>query len=219
MTSKEAFLAQIAKQLGRDRQSVPPKREIRGAPDFWRAYHIEDEIARTTRFSQEVEALGGKVSVYSSKEDLHEGCQRLLESLDPKSILTWDQDVLAHWGISPLLDRWPFLSLQDPNKAIHADVGITAVSYAIADTGTLVLYANEHQMRATSLFPAVHIALVAASQIKTRMGEVFSQLDETEKIPSSIHFISGPSRSSDIENDLSIGVHGPAALHVMVLQD
>jgi L-lactate dehydrogenase complex protein LldG len=106
-------------------------------------------------------------------------------------------------------------------RLANCEVGLTAADYAIAETGTLVLSSDEPNALLVSLLPPVHIALVRSSQIATSLDEVISKLSK-ERIgrvdPSrSITLITGPSRTSDVELVLSIGVHGPKELHVIIL--
>src|SRR5205814_94660 len=103
-------------------------------------------------------------------------------------------------------------------KARIADVGITLADAAVANTGTVLHIAGPAKARSVSLLPTLHVALVKESQIVDRIGQAmqtFSTWSRSE-IPSSLHFITGPSRSADIENDLTIGVHGPAAVAVVI---
>lgn len=112
-------------------------------------------------------------------------------------------------------------SLGDLKKAAQgADIGITLADYAVANTGTLALITSPGRARSVSLLPTTHIALLRESQIVDRMGQVLDTFNTwtLSEVPSSIHFISGPSRSSDIENDLTIGVHGPVAVYVVLVR-
>ncbi|MBH8593706.1 LutC/YkgG family protein, partial [Paenactinomyces guangxiensis] len=218
MTAKEEFLAAIAKKLGRERMTHPPVRPVKGPPDFWNQFVLTEE-EKVERFVREVEQLGGKVCIYGTPDQLLQGLKQLLEDLNPPSVLTWGGNQLADWQLDRILTDWEVMEWERSSflrDAAQSTVGITSVDYAIADTGTLVLCTNEDKVRAASLLPAVHIALVRSEQIKTRMGEVLEgfAVFKADRAPSSIHFISGPSRSADIENDLSIGVHGPAALYI-----
>jgi L-lactate dehydrogenase complex protein LldG len=222
MTSKEAFLANISKRLGRTTIEPPTDSKIEGPPDFWRAHRLS-QSERVKKFLSEVEELGAKASTYSSHDTLLEDVKRLLMDLQPPSILTWNGEFQAKWRLDQVLSDWKVVKRDHSSflqNALQAKVGITAVDYAIAETGSLVLCTSKSKVRVASLVPDVHIALVRSDQIKTQMGEVLEELSllQGDEIPSSIHFITGPSRSSDIENDLSIGVHGPAALHVLVLE-
>jgi L-lactate dehydrogenase complex protein LldG len=83
------------------------------------------------------------------------------------------------------------------------------------NTGSLVLSASTTRPRQVSLLPTVHLALVREDQLVDRMGEALSSY-ASGAMPSAVHFVTGPSRTSDIENDLSIGVHGPAAVSVIL---
>jgi L-lactate dehydrogenase complex protein LldG len=97
------------------------------------------------------------------------------------------------------------------------DVGITRVQAAIAETGTLVLDSASERHRLVSLLPPVHIAIVDASQICLTLGEALSALRrDTEEVSPTITFVTGPSRTADIELTLAIGVHGPQELYVIV---
>ena len=97
------------------------------------------------------------------------------------------------------------------------DVGISKVQGAIAETGTLVLDSERERHRLVSLLPPVHIAIVDASQIHLTLGETLSVLRrDTEEVSPTITFITGPSRTADIELTLAIGVHGPQELYVIV---
>jgi len=99
------------------------------------------------------------------------------------------------------------------------DAGITGAQWAIAETGTLVLESEEERHRLISLVPPVHIAIIEASRIRQTMGEVLGLISEhgSDALSRTVTFITGPSRTSDIELTLAIGVHGPAELHVIVI--
>lgn len=106
-------------------------------------------------------------------------------------------------------------------RLANCGVGITAADYAIAETGTIVLSSDEPNALLVSLLPPVHVALLRSSQIAASLDAVISKLGE-ERIaranPSrSMTMITGPSRTSDVELVLSIGVHGPKELHLMIL--
>ena len=118
-----------------------------------------------------------------------------------------------------------------PNGVNHEDLiarleeaaaGITCVDYALAETGTLALSSDEPGALLVSLLPPVHIAIVRRSQIYSTLDEVIdrlgNQLVNHEAAGRSVSFITGPSRTSDVELVLSIGVHGPKELHVIVIE-
>ena len=98
------------------------------------------------------------------------------------------------------------------------DVGITTAQAAIAETGTLVLDSARERHRLVSLVPPVHIAIVNASTIYATLGETLSVLQNGKELSPAVTFITGPSRTADIELTLTIGVHGPQELYVIINQ-
>ena len=98
------------------------------------------------------------------------------------------------------------------------DVGISNAQVGIAETGTLVLDSACERHRLVSLVPPVHIAIVKASAIVETLGEALALLRKDKEISPAITFITGPSRTADIELTLAIGVHGPQQLYVIVDQ-
>ncbi len=107
-------------------------------------------------------------------------------------------------------------------RSAVAHIGLSGVDYALADTGTLVLLARKGQARSISLLPPVHIAVVKAEQVLSGLTDLFPLLRgaaeaEGRDLSSAITFITGPSRTADIELTLVVGVHGPQQLHVVLL--
>lgn len=94
-------------------------------------------------------------------------------------------------------------------------LGITSAQWGIAETGTLVLESERESHRLTSLVPPVHLCILDAASIRQTMGEVLELV--RGDLSRTITFITGASRTSDIELTLAIGVHGPKELHVIVV--
>ena len=95
-----------------------------------------------------------------------------------------------------------------------AALGITRCAAAIADTGTLMLVCDAAHPRSTSLLPRTHVAVVAASDLVRSIGDALHRAPSP--LPSAITLVTGPSRSADIEQILTLGVHGPAHVHVVL---
>lgn len=96
------------------------------------------------------------------------------------------------------------------------DVGITSAQAGIAETGTLVLDSSQERNRLVSLVPPVHIAILDASKIFLTLGETLAALENGRGLSPAITFITGPSRTADIELTLTLGVHGPQELYVII---
>ena len=102
----------------------------------------------------------------------------------------------------------------------NADLGITGVDYAIAETGTCVIVPTTGSSRLVSLLPPVHIALVERGQVLPSLDELFTlrRRDFVEgDLGSYMNLITGPSRTADIEYKLVTGVHGPGEVHMVLI--
>lgn len=103
---------------------------------------------------------------------------------------------------------------------LAADAGLTMAQWGIAETGTLVLESAREQHRLASLLPALHVVILPCSRLLGTLAEAMVRL-QPDGAPSSrtITFVSGPSRTADIELELVVGVHGPKLLHVLLVDD
>ena len=99
-----------------------------------------------------------------------------------------------------------------------ADVGITGVAWALAETGTLVC-TSDREERSVSLMPPVHIAVVRASDIVPDLVDAVRALGARASLPSAVTLITGPSKTADIEGILVTGVHGPGRLCIVLVPD
>ena len=92
---------------------------------------------------------------------------------------------------------------------------VSEAAYGLADTGSVVLAASPEEPRARSLLPDVHVTLLREDRILRGLDELFAAVGAD--LPSSLAIVSGPSRSADIEQRLTVGVHGPREVHVVLL--
>jgi L-lactate dehydrogenase complex protein LldG len=99
-----------------------------------------------------------------------------------------------------------------------ADLGISEADAAIAETGTLVFRHRPGQGRGISLLPPVHLALLRERDLVADLGVLFAGLSsEGHALESALTFVTGPSRTADIEMVITQGVHGPRELHLLLL--
>ncbi len=97
-------------------------------------------------------------------------------------------------------------------------VGITGCFAAIAETGTLALLSGPETPASMALLPETHVAVVAKSRIVAHMEDVFALLrHERGEPPRALNFISGPSRTGDIEQTIVLGAHGPYRVHLVIV--
>ncbi|MEK3724877.1 LutC/YkgG family protein [Paenibacillus sp. FSL H8-0034] len=104
----------------------------------------------------------------------------------------------------------------------RCEMGIIWPDYAVANTSTLVLQCSPEHGRSVSLLTDILFAVFRADQLVTRMGEAFQQVTngkhDASQYASSLNLITGPSRSADIENDLTIGIHGPGKVYAVIIK-
>ena len=131
----------------------------------------------------------------------------------PREVIVWPQFGKLDWAAA---------GLNGAVRAVGGDdlVGITGCFCAIAETGTLMTCSSSDTPAATSLLPETHIAVIPMSRIVAGMEEAWA-LARTElgTLPRAVNFISGPSRTGDIELTIVLGAHGPYRVHLILLRD
>ena len=105
------------------------------------------------------------------------------------------------------------------SELFEVDAALTTTIGAIADPGLIILWPTEEEPRSMSLVPHIHIALLEADKIFASPAEAFTELKWPEKIPTNALFISGPSKTADIEFILTFGVHGPKELVLLIIDE
>lgn len=224
LQSQQTFIDHISSRLGRTRNTEPPVHPFRGAPDFWQEW-TWDEQERRERFVAHFEEVGGHVVAVQDMEAAgqwitkfateFEARQMLRQQLPELEALRLEEQLpevqIAAWNDTPETD-WRAI-------AAGADIGIVMADGAAAYTGTVMVQSSAEQGRSVSLLPTVCIVLLPKERLHTRLGELLLPLDERgrEGLPAGVHFISGPSRSSDIEHELTIGVHGPGIVYTLLI--
>jgi L-lactate dehydrogenase complex protein LldG len=204
MSAREAILTRVRTALGRRAGDAVPEP---GPPRM--AVPNVDVEQRIAMFSAALEKLAGKPFVAESCEQAGEYVRSVIAG---RSAISSRSPILEKCGVAcPVgIDR---------HRAACAEsaAGITSAEYALADTGSLVMFANSEEARLISLLPPVHIAIIERSQILTGLDELLSIAPRPADISSSMVLITGTSRTADIEQILVRGVHGPGEVHVIIL--
>ncbi len=192
----------------------------------------ETETLLVEQFKKELAAVGG---AFHNASSAGAACDRIIQvasSHKTRLAIGWDVALIEEIGLVTRLEKADIRFFTGDGGdagdfaelAASADVGVTTVDYALADTGTLVLRTGSGRARSVSLLPPVHIALVKPAQIIPGLDELFpllaDQYSQSNGRPdSALTFITGPSRTADIELTLVVGVHGPQELHVILLDE
>ncbi len=128
----------------------------------------------------------------------------LLAERSISRMMAWEADALPD-GLSQALEEGGIEIVTQPDAALRA--GLTGASAAIAETGTLVLAAGVGKPLTASLLPNLHIAVIPESAVANTLTEALTRPEISQA--SSVTLVSGPSRTADIEQTLTLGVHGP----------
>ena len=166
-------------------------------------------------FCANLESVGGHCTVVADETEAAKQVGKIIDQLAPRRIAISNSDLIGR-----LVERDAAVEIVENAHAEYlfdCDLGITSAQWAIAETGTLVLESDKESHRLTSLVPPVHLCLLRAADIRQTLGEI---LELTRRdLSRTVTFITGASRTSDIELTLAIGVHGPGELHVIVIVD
>jgi L-lactate utilization protein LutC len=182
---------------------------------------------------RELDSLQVKTYRAASKETLWDIMESILSATPGATLGLENRSLIRSLDLEIVLssENRSFLGISRPDRPEHLkkenwtvlhdlDIGIGGVDYALADTGTLVLFSKNASGRWPSLAPTVHIALLPADRILPSLESLFAQWGPEEKLSflgSAVVFITGPSRTADIELKLVMGAHGPKELHVITL--
>ena len=158
-------------------------------------------------FRENVEAVNGHCIIARNEVEVRQAVTQILAAHGAQRIAISD---------APALNGLTGEIAPGAKEIFEYDVGITTVQAGIAETGTLVLDSARERHRLASLVPPVHIAIVNASSIFQTLAEALAFIHKDADISPAVTFITGPSRTADIELTLAIGVHGPQELYVII---
>jgi len=170
---------------------------------------------RSEDFRANLESVGGYCVVVSDETEAVRSVAETIKQMQAQRVAISDSTLVAQ-----LVDAEAGAEIQENpsrNALFDCDIGITSAQWAVAETGTLVLESELESHRLISLVPPVHLCILRASSIRQSMGEILELMKYN--LSRTITFITGASRTSDIELTLAIGVHGPRELHVIVIAD
>ena len=185
------------------------------------------------QLEKELKALQAKTYRAASREELSGILDSLLLDSHSEKVALENRPLIHDLNLEEALqkegrkllglnleDRKAALKEKDWEAVRTIDVGISGADYALADTGTLVLFSAGSSGRWVSLAPTIHIVLLPVERILPSLDELFDELKRAgnlSSLGSAVIFITGASRTADIELKLVMGAHGPKELHVVTL--
>jgi L-lactate dehydrogenase complex protein LldG len=219
--SREAVLAKVRAALGK----TGDRAQAMAAARAYLAEHAQgprpampaDLVDRFLRRATDMESTVERIATIAQ---LPKAVARYVDALDLDPSLAEQK---SHRGVC-----WPEfagLDWSDAGLAIEARpthgkdrLGITGSFCAVAETGTLVITSGAATPTASMLLPDTHVAVVRAERIVAGMEEAFALVRaELGAMPRAVNFVSGPSRTGDIEQTIVVGAHGPFRVHIVLV--
>ncbi|WP_448337878.1 LutC/YkgG family protein [Chloroflexus aurantiacus] len=228
--SRDQILANIRTSLHANRPQLlaEANRAPHEPPPF--VLPPQDDLAE--QFVTELTRLEGKAYRVATAEDALDIIERLLEENQASQVIGWDLDQIGLPGLSALLSaRGVVPAVTNIRGDVRQSrlqelepvpVCLSGVELAIAESGTMLLRHGPGRPRLASLLAPCHIAIVFEHQLVRGLGEALALLaqrygDEIFGPTSNLTFITGPSRTADIEMTLSLGIHGPPQVHAILV--
>ena len=214
MAARERILAEIRKRQGRGGPLSPAERE-----------RIETYLRRHPRGPLRA-AAANRVAAFRERAEASASTTDRVAALSeaPAAVARYlEAHKLARSGcVWPLLADldWSGAGLALEARSANGDdaIGVTGVFSAIAETGTLMVCSGHKTPATVSLLPETHIALVPVDRIVPYMEDAWDLARaELGQLPRAVNFISGPSRTADIEQTIVLGAHGPYRVHIVLV--
>lgn len=225
------MLGTLRASLAKNRAALA--REAGHAPHTPPPFVHPEQSDLVAQFAGELARLEAQAHHCPDDEAALEEIRALLQRHDAMSVIAWKLDQIDLQNLDALLAEMSVDVLdtdvraaEDRSTHLHtlepAQVCLSGVDSAIAESGTLVLRSGPGRPRLASLLAPVHIAVVRADQIVRGLGEALALVQQRYgpdvfADSSNLMLISGPSRTGDIEQTLVLGAHGPRELHVLIV--
>ena len=179
---------------------------------------LSDRETLAEEFARRWQATGGRFHRAQSPADLPDLIRSILKDTDGREIAVASSALDLASNLTDILEDAGFAPREsDPATAAEAAAGLTGVRLALAYSGSLAVAGDPPGELSASLLPPLHLALIPASRVAagpTRALEILADEDR----PRALVFITGPSRTADIELTLVMGVHGPGRVHAVLLE-
>ena len=205
--SRESILNRIRKFTGRDETAgIPEKLWSVPAPRY--AVDFAQDIVAS--FTSRLDAVHGTLQIVSDIKSVPDAVDDYLSEAGEASI----QELVVHKALTSL--EWGSWSV-DCRKAVKSDrVSVTLAYAGIAETGTVVMVSSPESPTSQSYLPDTNIVVLRESRLLATVEPLWPLL---ENQPRALNFITGPSKTADIEQTIVYGAHGPRRFHVILVKD
>ncbi len=163
-------------------------------------------------FKNELETVSGKCTICNSENELLDALDSYLKTQNITEVFCTDEKIIS------LLDKKDIKHTKNADDFTEMQAAITDCEFLVARTGSVVVSAAGAAGRQLNIFPPIHIVIAQKNQLVNYPENALETMQKkySTDLPSMISFISGPSRTADIEKTLVLGAHGPKALFVLI---
>jgi L-lactate dehydrogenase complex protein LldG len=175
-----------------------------------------DHAGQVALFVREAEAVAATVARVADLRDVPGAIADYLsrQNLPAQLVMTPDPQLDAiPWHEQPML------AIRKGRAEKDDAVGITGCFAAIAETGTLILISGPDMPTRNNFLPDTHVVVLRADQVVAAYEDGWDRLRSGGAMPRTVNFITGPSRTGDIEQRIVLGAHGPRRLHIVLVDD
>jgi L-lactate dehydrogenase complex protein LldG len=224
MTARDAVLGKIRRSLrvgpsDDARRSTVADRLAAHAPGLVPTRGRRDPAGRLALFLEMAEKVAATTDRLASADDVPAAVARYLRSKNlPQAIRRGGDPRLA--GLP--FDSEPQLTVTVGPSDGHDLAGLSHAYAGVAETGTVVMVSGPDNPTTLNFLPEHHLVVVRASEIAADYETIWTRVRATwgeGKMPRTVNWITGPSRSGDIEQTILLGAHGPRSLHLLVVDD
>ena len=237
MTTRAEFLGRVRTEMAKTKGLFPATSSPRPGNPREAAETVRRQLAERwpqalERFRAEFERVAGVFHRVPSLVELPALLGRIAAEKGAREVVGWEASALG-WNLAAALTPYGLTVRPAPagdgdgerrrhrEEAARAPLGVTGADWALAETGTLILASGPGRPRSTSLLPDTHVAVFGPGQLVESLEQVGLLLEALHADGAAavrggmINFITGPSRTADIELTLTRGVHGPKEVHAV----
>lgn len=174
------------------------------------------------RFTQSLVAMGGRALGVPDLEAAVAYAVRLTQEMGGRTLAApgWSQAELECIQVAGQEAGLQVFSQDLRAQADNIFCGFTPANWGVAQTGTLILDSLDEDLRLASMLSEVHVAVLPASRLRPNLASLQDELQGLLQRPRAyLAFITGPSRTGDIELILTMGAHGPRQVHALLLEE
>ncbi|WP_285121149.1 LutC/YkgG family protein [Lactococcus petauri] len=163
--------------------------------------------------------------VETTSSEMNEIIYGLIEKSGGGQVMIPSTDELEKLGVNIISDqlvKWKIgkeKREENINAAQNSNVVVAVPKFFLAESATIVVESEAGQGRSLHFLPTHYISVIPLSRMVPRSTQAATWLNENKKPGSTLHFISGPSNSGDIEMQLVVGLHGPLEINYVIVKD